>query len=273
MLKRLQRKIRDIRRYPALAASAADRRDLRLLGLVHNRVFAPAFAARFTTTGLVIAPRLAATRGQPVRVALDHSGQIDCFNELFFDNIYELEKVAFAPDLVADCGGYCGYFSTMAAGFFPQAALACFEANPDSLPMLRAQLDLLGRPVELQGRAVFIRDGSITFSGAGVGGSVSDANVTGGREIPCLDFPRWLQQRAPQRLVWKLDVEGAEDVLLPACLPLLPRATVCFLETHHPDAVCTALLTPYRNAGFVVREIRRRPADGFDYVEWMLQRT
>jgi FkbM family methyltransferase len=273
MLKRLLRKIRDVRRYPALAAGPADRRDLWLLGLVHNRLLSPARAARFTTTGSCLSPRLAATRGERVRVELDHSGQVDCFNELFFDHIYDLAGVGFAPDLVADCGGYCGYFSAMAAGFFPGARLACFEANPDNLPALRAQLALLSQPVALEAAAVYVRDGTITFSGAGVGGAITAAGETGAREIPCCDFPRWLQARAPQRLVWKLDVEGAERELLPACLPHLPRAVVCFLETHYPDAVCAELLNPYRAAGFTVREIRRRPADGFDYVEWSLHRA
>ncbi|MDI1335073.1 MAG: FkbM family methyltransferase [Lacunisphaera sp.] len=273
LLSRLQRKARDVRRFPALAAGPADRRDLWLLGLVHNRVLSPAFAARFTTTGRDIAPRLAATRGERVRVELDHSGQIDCFNELFFEGIYDLAAVGFAPDLVADCGGYCGYFSTMAAGFFPAAALHCFEANPDNLPMLRAQLAALSRPVELHPAAVFLHDGTITFSGAGVGGAVTGADTAGARTIPSLDFPRWLHDRAPQRFVWKLDVEGAEKELLPACLGFLPRPTVIFLETHHPDGICAALLAPYRDAGFSLREIRRRPAGGFDYIEWVLQRA
>jgi len=275
MLSRLLRKARAVRRYPALAAGPVDRRDLWLLGLVHNRVLRPAFAARFTTTGRCLLPRLSATRGERVRVELDHSGQIDCFNELFFDHIYDLAAVTFAPDLVADCGGYCGYFSAMAAGFFPDARLACFEANPDNLPMLRAQLAALSRPVTLHPAAVYLHDGTITFSGAGVGGAITTPGPQDSRVIPCLDFPHWLHRQAPQRLVWKLDVEGAELELLPACLPFLPRQTVCFLETHHPAALCSALLAPYRDAGFSVSEIRRRPAQSgaFDYVEWLLVRT
>lgn len=277
MLNRLLRKIRKIRRFPSLAFGPEDRRDLRLLGLVHERVLSPALAGRLTAAGgTSILPRLQATRGERVRVDLAHSGQIDCFIELFLDRIYELEVVDFAPDLVADCGGFCGYFSTMAAGFFPAAKLACFEANPDNLPMLRAQLAALSRPVDLHAAAVFIRDGSITFSGAGVGGSVnSDPAAADARAIPCVDFPRWLHTQAPRRLVWKLDVEGAEADLLPATLPHLPPSTVIFLETHYPDAICASLLDPYRAAGFSLREIRRRPSDTgrFDYVEWVLIRA
>jgi FkbM family methyltransferase len=279
LFSRLRRKIRNIRRYSALAFGAEDRRDLRLLGLVHERLLRPELAGHLSSGGRrVIAPRLRATRGERVKVAFDHSGQIDCFNELFFDKIYELEAVGFGPDLVADCGGYCGYFSAMAAGSFPRSNLVCFEANSDNLPMLREQLAALTRPVELYDVAVFIRDGLISFSGAGVGGAVSQNHVPPApdtRAVRCLDFPRWLRARAPRQFVWKLDIEGAEDELLPATLPLLPSSTVIFLETHHPDEKCALLLAPYRAGGFSLREIRRRPsaARNFDFVEWLLIRA
>jgi hypothetical protein len=97
----------------------------------------------------------------------------------------------------------------------------------------------------------------------------------GSLEVPCLDFPRWLAGRSPASLVLKMDVEGAELGLLPAILGILPPGTVFFLETHHPDPACEQLLAPYRSAGFAVREVRRRAAEGrdFSYIEWMLKRN
>ena len=276
MLGRLRRKIETIRRYPRLAWKPADRRDLWLLGLSRTHIISPGLAACLTTRHRrCITPGLDLTRGQRVRLELGHDGQIDVFDEIFLGQIYDLRGLGFVPDLVADCGGYCGYFTAMAAGFFPQARLVCFEANPDNIPMLEAQLALLGSRVELHASAVYVHEGFISFSGTGLGGAVTRNQADSrSRTIPCEDFPRWLQACAPQRLVWKLDVEGAEAELLPATLPHLPATTTCFLETHHPDATCEALLAPYRAAGFSVDEIRRRPAAGgrFDYVEWRLQR-
>lgn len=207
---------------------------------------------------------------------MDVSGQIDTFDELFLERIYDLGSAGFAPALVADCGGYCGYFSAMAAGWFPSAQIACFEANPSNLPMLEAQLALLGTKVELMAAAVNIRDGTVTFSGSGTGGSIGAKDAGGGStEVPCLDFPRWLAGRAPASLILKMDVEGAEIELLPAILGILPKQTVLFLEAHCADARCEQLLVPYSSAGFLVSEVRRREADGkgFSYIEWFLKRS
>lgn len=206
---------------------------------------------------------------------LGSRAQTDVFDELFMEGIYDLGAVGFAPELVVDCGAFCGYFCAMAAGRFPNSKIACFEANPDNLPMLRGQLALLTRRVELNAAAVHVRDGSVTFSGSGMGGSVGEEGLPGeSRQVPCVDFARWLSERAPASLVWKLDVEGAELELLPRVLGLLPRRTVCFLETHHGDPACEALLAPYRGAGFSVSEVRRRKAakGDFSYVEWLLVR-
>ncbi len=274
-LKRLLRKIQSVRQYPALAFGARDRRELWLLGLVRNRVPGSGAAQMIMGNRRLIVPRLALTRGEKVRVQLDRMDQVDVFDELFLSRIYDLEAVDFAPGLVVDCGAYCGYFSAMAAGVFSRARLVCFEANPANLPMLEAQLALLVVKVELRPEAVYLHDGSMAFSGGGMGGAIVEPDdPLSLRRVACIDFPRWLRECAPSSLVWKLDVEGAELGLLPATLGCLPRRTTCFLETHHPDEVCEALLEPYRAEGFAVREIRRRPAkDGrFSYIEWLLTR-
>jgi FkbM family methyltransferase len=273
LLERLRRKIQNVRGYPRLAYAKRDRRELLLLGLVRNRIFGSE-AARRLLRRHIITPRLADTRGEKVRVQFNCPGQIDVFDELFLARIYDLGAVDFAPELVVDCGAYCGYFSVLAAGAFPRSRLVCFEANPANIPMLEAQLELLVTKVELRPQAVFVRDGTAAFTGGGVGGALVPNEPDGLRNVVCIDFPRWLRTAKPASLVWKLDVEGAELDLLPATLPILPRRTVCFLETHHPDEVCAVLLDPYRAAGFNVREVRRRAAQtgDFSYIEWLLTR-
>jgi FkbM family methyltransferase len=273
--KRLLRKIRSVRQYPALAFGARDRRELWLLGLVRNRVFGARAARLLLGDRRLITPRLALTRGEKVRVQLDRLDQVDVFDEIFLTRIYDVDAVDFAPALVVDCGAYCGYFSALAAGAFPRSRIVCFEANPANLPVLEAQLALLVAKVELRAEAVYVLDGTMAFSGGGIGGGlVEPDDPLSLRRVACIDFPRWLRESSPSSLVLKLDVEGAEAGLLPATLDCLPRRTTFFLETHHTDAVCEALLAPYREAGFDVREIRRRPAkdESFSYIEWLLTR-
>jgi FkbM family methyltransferase len=275
-LSRLSRKLRDLRRYPPLAWGRGDRRDLWLLGLLRARIPGAKAAARVALGKEgVMTPRIKPTRGQRVRVQLDQPGQLVIFDELFIDGIYDLSAVSFSPALVADCGAYCGYFSALAAGFFPGARLACFEANPANLPLLASQLALLDGKVEMVAAAVHLRDGTAGFSGGGIGGALAGPGAAGTQQVPCIDFRRWLREAGPTSLVWKVDVEGAELELLPALLGLLPRKTVCFLETHYPAPTCEALLAPYRAAGFTINEVRSRPAAGedFSYVEWLLIRN
>jgi FkbM family methyltransferase len=273
---RLRRKIHDITRYPALAFGRRDRRDLWVLALLRNRVRGADTLRKLLGRGRVITPRLAATKGERVRVQFNNSGQIDVFDELFVAGVYDLGAVRFEPALVVDCGGYCGYFSALAAGVFPKSKIVCFEANPANLPMLEAQLELLTIKVELRPEAVFIRDGTVAFKGGGIGGAVvTPDDPESLKRVPCIDFPQWLSDQAPASLVWKLDVEGAELEILPAVLSSLPNRTVCFLETHHSDEVCGDLLAPYYDAGFTVKEVRRRPAETgrVSYIEWLLVRN
>jgi FkbM family methyltransferase len=275
ILGRAKRKLRSIGAYTALAQGWGDRRELLALGLAQNWFYGSSLAARILAGGRVVAPRLRPARGERVRVELAEPGQRDAFKEIFVEGVYDTGAVVFAPDLVVDCGAFCGFFTALAAGLFPSARLVCFEANPAQFPAVRAQAALLSRPVEFVEAAVFTRDGTVSFSGTGMGGSVgAPAAGADASEVACIDFPAWLTRRRPESLVLKMDIEGAEVELLPRVLALLPRRAALLLETHVGSEVCEELLAPYRSAGFEVRETRRRPGPGgrFDYVEWVLTR-
>ena len=172
LLQRLRRKIQDVRRYAPLAFGRRDRRELWLLGLSRNRVPGSGAARQLFGKQHIITPRLAQTCGERVRVQFNCPGQIEVFDELFLTGIYDLGAVDFVPELVVDCGAYCGYFSALAAGVFPRARRVCFEANPANLPMLEAQLALLTVKVELHAEAVYVREGTAAFAGGGIGGGV-----------------------------------------------------------------------------------------------------
>ncbi|MBX3749534.1 MAG: FkbM family methyltransferase [Opitutaceae bacterium] len=274
MLDRLQRKLAEICRYPALAHKPADRRDLRALGLWRTRVLSAAMASRLTGRGeAVITPGLQATAGQPVRVTIGDYSELDCFDEIFVERIYALERVPFRPDLVVDCGGFRGYFCALARGAFPQARVVCIEPNPRHQPALAAQLALLSAPVERLEVAVGTQDGVGAFAGDGMGGALVASGSGQSVPVRILDFARWLAACRATALVWKLDIEGGEAEILPAALAHLPARTALFLETHYPRSRCEELIAPYAAAGFVVHEVRRREQGGRTYIEWLLLRS
>jgi FkbM family methyltransferase len=275
MLDRLQRKFHEVSRYPALAYRRADRRPLWALGLWRNRLLSAKNAIRLAGRP-VIAPRLTVTQGQPVRLTLGNYSELDCFDELFIDRIYQLERVPFTPDLVLDCGAFRGYFCALARGGFPDARMVCFEPNPEHRAPLAAQLSGLSKPAETQAMALSTRDDYARFGGHDMGGALlkqsspaADPSIV----VQTINFPRWLAAQSCSALVWKLDVEGAETELLPATLQCLPPTVALFLETHSPDEKCAEILSPYRNAGFAISEVRRRQMGDNLYIEWFLLRT
>ena len=211
-----------------------------------------------------------------MRVDLSNGVQIDVFDEIFVDRIYDLSAVPFEPTLILDCGGYCGYFSVLAAGQFPRARTFCFEPHPDNLALIREQVAVAPLALELVPMAIAAETGRVRFEGSGMGGRIEPGqNRTGGLEVEAMNFPEFLASTGAKRLLWKLDIEGGEREVFPLALKHLPQETCCFLETHHPDHACDQMFGPYRAAGFSVSEIRRRPSEGenFDFVEWILIRS
>lgn len=269
MIHRLQRKVKEVLRFYRLASGLRARLELLLLGMAHSRLVSYKVAA--CLCGRVITPALQIANGGRVRIDCGDTSQIDCFIEIFVDRIYDLTAVPFAPDLILDCGAYHGYFSTLANGRFPGTRLVALEANPSNLTALQANLAHLSHPVEVIFAAAHTKDGQVFFAGSGMGGSIATKGVV----VPAIDLAAWLVAAQVQRLVLKLDVEGAEVDLLPTLLPALPQQTAFFLETHHSTALCEHLLAPYRQSGFKVCEVRRRPAAerGCAYIEWMLLRA
>jgi len=275
MFRRLIRKLSDVRRYPALAHRPEDKRDLRALGLWRNRFINAATASRLTRgSNLVITPSLTLTCGEPVRITLGDYGEMDCFDELFLDQIYQLDDVPFEPDLVVDCGAFHGYFCALVRGKFPSVRTVCFEPNPEHLPALTSQLNLLSAPVEILTAAVGISEGTARFSGHGMGGALISSTdaATDIINVEVINFSKWLKAQASTALIWKLDVEGAEMDILPKTLPFLPPRTALYLETHYEPERCRALLAPWASVGFSIREVRRRRMSGCTYIEWFLLR-
>lgn len=66
-------------------------------------------------------------------------------------------------------------------------------------------------PCEFKREAAWIFDGQVPFKERG-----SSSHVGGGPDVPCFDFSAWLARTTPDGdVVLKMDVEGAENELLP----------------------------------------------------------
>lgn len=277
MLNRLRRRWSTIRSFAATGQSWRDRCALAVAGFARHRPFGDdSFYARVGRTLFrSVTPKIAPAAG--LRLRLDLTDLVDpiLYEEIFVDGVYPLERVPFVPDLVIDCGACHGMFTLLARARFPASRLIAFEPEPANFARLQTNLSLNAHGIEAVQAAVGAQDGRLHFCGDGFGGHLLASGDDSGIEVEVRSLPGMLRSLQSQRLVLKIDIEGAERELLPALAGSLPLQTVIFLETHHNESACAVYLQPCLDAGFHHEIIRRRvpgPGDAGDYVEHLLIR-
>lgn len=262
-LHRLRRRLGTVRAFAATGRHWSDRCTLAVAGFARHRPFGgnSAYARLGRLLTPARAPRITAAGGQRISLDLTRLEELMIFEEIFVDRIYPVEKVPFTPDVVIDCGAFRGMFSLLARARFPAARLVAFEPEPYNFSRLTHNLALNAAGVEAIPAAVGTTEGTVSFSGSGFGGHMTDAGAAGAISVRLVSLANLLRRLQPQRLLLKLDVEGAEREILPDILPLLPPSTLIFLETHHPAAECQRYLQPCLGAGFTHELVRNRAAE------------
>lgn len=234
------------------------------LGVVHR-------VARQLFPFVWIRPK--ALRGYGLRLNPSRMSQFVIYEEVFIDNAYDLEKVAFQPDTVIDCGAFHGYFTLCAKARFGGATVLAFEPNAENFGCLLANIAANDLAVDLRNEAVSTNDGEAQFSGAGCGGRlVADGDTNSVRVRTC-DLRRVLTDLAPERLLLKMDIEGEEQSLLPWLLAVMPRQCALFVEWHHGESGFQDAVRMLEAAGFSVERKRTMVDDaGVAFIDAFAQR-
>jgi FkbM family methyltransferase len=173
-------------------------------------------------------------------------------DEFIVDNVYDLTKLEFIPDLIIDCGAHIGLFTLLAASHFPSVKITCFEPNPENVEWLSTQVKINHLRVNIVAAAVAVEDGVASFAAeCGCGGSLINGSQTGDSAISvntvCLTD--YILNEKCKRLLIKMDVEGEELTLLPEIIEHLPSTCALFFETHHGETACSdmaALLSSHK---------------------------
>lgn len=277
LAQRLLTRWRVARTFAGTAHRVRDIAPLFRAGLARQRPFAgaSAYARLGRLLGDRIAPRIRSAGGHRLEFDLQDVTDLMIFEEIFIDGIYPLERLPFAPDAVVDCGACAGFFTVLAHSRWPAAGYHVFEPNPANLTRLRGNLALNAIPATVHAAAVAERAGKARFSGEGFGGHLDESGGPATFEVEVASLPEFLRTLQSRQLLLKIDIEGAEEALLPVLPPVLPRATALFLETHHAEPVWRAYLAPLLASGFRQEQIRHRhdPATHTDYLEHLLLRT
>lgn len=172
-----------------------------------------------------------AVHGWDLRVP-DSASFLSTYHDLFVDEHYGF--LAGRPDpVIIDVGANIGLSVLYFKLLYPRARITAFEADPHIFEFLRHNVCANGfTDVELIDKAAWVSNTTLTFQSEGGDGGFVGAR--GGREIqvPAIDFASYLAGRRIDFL--KMDIEGAESEVLPACAPHLAHVERVFVEYHSP---------------------------------------
>lgn len=155
------------------------------------------------------------------------------YRELFLREMYLFTCNDAAP-VVLDCGSNIGlsvlYFKTI----YPAARIWAFEPDRNNFELLQKNIayhhlqNVIAEP-----KAVWIQDGSVSFSGNGSEASrIDESNEkSGNNEVPCIRLNSVLQS-FPHIHFLKMDIEGGEYKVITDCANELHRVQHLFLEYH-----------------------------------------
>jgi FkbM family methyltransferase len=221
----------------------AFRRARRKAGAIRRRLFeAPEQAAwrrawhRAETT-----PRFTPGRITMMEYDLQYSDLLSfCpqWQDIFVRRTLDFSAAAPAPRIL-DCGANIGIASLFFHRRYPDARITAFEADPALFALLDANLRVNGAPtIERKNLALWTANGSLTFrsEGSDSGMIASLPGAVDGRSVvvPSVRL-RDVIDAEPSIDLLKLDIEGAEDVVLADCEPALHRVRALVMDLHEFD--------------------------------------
>lgn len=274
MVTRLERKLAEVQRWVDSVDSVGDWPVAIALAMFRTRPAEGQGAIARVSRSLLPHLWVGPERLHGLRVRIDPAdlSQFVIYEEVFIDQVYEMDRVAFVPDAIVDCGAYQGYFSLLAHARFASAPIVAFEPNAANYEGLVANIKRNHLAIDARAEAVSTSDGTATFSGDGCGGRLTAAGADA-VVVKVTDLRRVITELRPQQLLLKLDIEGEEARLLPALLPALPSRCAIFFEWHQgADAYRTAaaLLAAQGFTTTLTRE--NRVDDGTMFIDAFAQR-
>ena len=227
-------------------------------------------------------PRFRACRARAYGWALeipDAASFLSSYREIFVEGLYAFPW-AQRPLRILDLGANIGLSVLFFKHAHPQAEIVALEADPGIFACLERNVHGNGfRDVELLQRAAWTSDTRLSFrrDGADGGRAVPTGDGQGTIEVEAIDIAA-LASRRPFDVI-KMDIEGAEAIVVPALRPVLGGVRYLMVEYHsvagRSQSLATVLQVLEEN-GFRVHAhsvissprpfVELREHDGFDLV-------
>ncbi|MBM3919561.1 MAG: FkbM family methyltransferase [Sphingomonadales bacterium] len=157
------------------------------------------------------------------------------FREIFTDRSYAFPCNGPNP-VIYDCGSNIGLSILYYNKYYPNSRIECFEPNPRVAEVLKQNIvDLKGCTINLHREAAWIRDEMLEFAVEGDpdAGRIGDSSMGGAGtvQVQARDL-RTLLDRESRIDFLKMDVEGAESLIVPHIAQCLHKVQSLFVEYH-----------------------------------------
>lgn len=155
------------------------------------------------------------------------------YEEIFLKKFYEFKTNKINP-VIIDCGANIGLASIYFKETYPNSTLISFEPDPHIFKTLQQNIkDRNYQNIELYNCAIYDRPGTVSFQQeGGFSGRVPYKNDTENIiTVDCIDFNDVLFKYDTIDFL-KVDIEGAENKILPVISKSLKKIENFFLEYH-----------------------------------------
>jgi FkbM family methyltransferase len=168
-----------------------------------------------------------------------YGGDIFIFHEVLKEKVYQINasRLSAPPQVIVDLGANIGLTTLLLAAQFPEARFICVEPHPENVELLRHNLRCLGDRAQIIHAGIADKPGTMQLSLAAEHYNAS--LVRGGDEgieVRTITMDDLFREAGIDRIdLLKMDIEGAEALILPGRPRWLCEVDVLLAELHGKD--------------------------------------
>lgn len=162
----------------------------------------------------------------------DTASFLSAYKEIFLEKIYKFSTKTVNPKIL-DLGANIGLSVLFFKDLYPQSEITALEADPKIFSYLKNNVESRGyKDVKLVNQAVWYQNTTLSFNseGADAGQVISGINESSSIDVEAVDISELLQNNQFDFI--KMDIEGAEEWVVPRCKGLLDSVQNFFIEYH-----------------------------------------
>lgn len=164
----------------------------------------------------------------------DAASFLSAYKEIFLKQIYKFKADNTSPKIL-DLGANIGLSIIFFQELYPNAEIIALEADPQVFRYLQSNINSQDYPnVKLINKAVWYENSWLNFASEGADSGQIDCASSNHNyktvQVEAVDIAELLSNQAFDFI--KMDIEGAEEFVLPRCQGLLDSVNHLFIEYH-----------------------------------------